>query len=297
MSYILHNKPNETGIPRASAFFKPHPDYQPGYEAGGNFIDTVNVYQNEQSEEWIGEWVEASQNRDSLVLATKFTMDYRSHAIGKGPRAANFAGNSRHSIHVSIRDSLKKLRTDYIDIYYVHYWDFTTSIKEAMNPLHILVKQGKVLYLGALDTPAWIAAAANTYAIDHGKTPFSIYQGRWNLLNRDFERDIIPMARQFSMSLAPWDVLGGGKFQSTAKLERRKSAGEGLRAFAGRPPHETEEEIKVSEALEKAGNVFPLIGGRKVEHLKDNIRALSLKLTQDQIMHLEGQALRPRLPA
>lgn len=131
MSYILHNKPNETGIPRASAFFKvsgsggsdvprwvlnlePHPDYQPGYEAGGNFIDTVNVYQNEQSEEWIGEWVEASQNRDSLVLATKFTMDYRSHAIGKGPRAANFAGNSRHSIHVSIRDSLKKLRTDYI---------------------------------------------------------------------------------------------------------------------------------------------------------------------------------------
>lgn len=84
------------------------------YEAGGNFIDTANIYQNEQSEEWIGEWAEASQNRDSLVLATKFTMDYRSHAIGKGPRAANFPGNSRHSIHVSVRDSLKKLRTDYI---------------------------------------------------------------------------------------------------------------------------------------------------------------------------------------
>lgn len=84
------------------------------YEAGGNFIDTANVYQNEQSEQWIGEWVEARQNRDSLVLATKFTMDYRSHAIGKGPQAANFAGNSRHSIHVGVRDSLKKLRTDYI---------------------------------------------------------------------------------------------------------------------------------------------------------------------------------------
>ncbi|CAI7567555.1 unnamed protein product [Penicillium discolor] len=82
------------------------------YEAGGNSIDIANIYQNEQSEEWIGEWAEASQNRDSLVLATKFTMDYRSHAIGKGPRAANFAGNSRHIIHVSVRDSLKKLRTD-----------------------------------------------------------------------------------------------------------------------------------------------------------------------------------------
>ncbi|KAJ5687432.1 hypothetical protein N7536_010051 [Penicillium majusculum] len=227
------------------------------YEAGGNFIDTANIYQNEQSEEWIGEWAEASQNRDSLVLATKFTMDYRSHAIGKGPRAANFPGNSRHSIHVSVRDSLKKLRTDYIDIDYVHYWDFTTSIKEVMDALHILVEQ----------------------------------------------------AREFGMALAPWDVLGGGKFQSKAELERRKTAGEGLRAFAGRPPHQTEEEIKVSEALEKvasehgiesvtsvalayvmskAGNVFPLIGGRKVEHLKDNIQALSLKLTQEQIEHLES---------
>ncbi|KAJ5623838.1 Aldo/keto reductase [Penicillium lagena] len=279
------------------------------YEAGGNFIDTASNYQNEQSEQWIGEWVEARQNRDSLVLATKFSMDYRSHAIGKGSQAANFAGNSRRSIHVGARDSLKKLRTDYIDIYYVHFWDFTTSIKEVMDALHILVEQGKVLYLGASDTPAWIVAAANTYAIDHGKTPFSIYQGRWNLLNRDFERDIIPMARQFDMALAPWDVLGGGKFQSKSELERRKSAEEGLRAFAGRPPHQTEEEIKVSEALakvasehgiesvtsvalayvmSKAGNVFPLIGGRKVEHLTDNIQALSLKLTQEQIEYLES---------
>jgi len=279
------------------------------YEAGGNFIDTASVYQNEQSEQWIGEWVEARQNRDSLVLATKFSMDYRSHAIGKGPQAANFAGNSRRSIHVGVRDSLKKLRTNFIDIYYVHFWDFTTSIKEVMDALHILVEQGKVLYLGVSDTPAWIVAAANTYAIDHGKTPFSIYQGRWNLLNRDFERDIIPMARQFGMALAPWDVLGGGKFQSKAELERRKAAGEGLRAFAGRPPYQTEEEIKVSEALaevasehgidsvtsvalayvmSKAGNVFPLICGRKIEHLKDNIQALSLKLTQEQIEHLES---------
>ncbi|KAJ5690939.1 Aldo/keto reductase [Penicillium malachiteum] len=279
------------------------------YEAGGNFIDTASNYQNEQSEQWIGEWVEARKNRDQLVLATKFSMDYRSHAVGRGPPAANFAGNSRRGIHVSVRDSLKKLRTDYIDIYYVHFWDYTTSIKEVMDALHILVEQGKVLYLGASDTPAWIVAAANTYAIDHGKTPFSIYQGRWNLLHRDFERDIIPMARHFGMALAPWDVLGQGKFQSKAELERRKATGESLRAFGGKPPQQTEEEIKASEALakvasehgiesvtavalayimSKAANVFPLIGGRKVEHLKDNIQALSLKLTQEQIEHLES---------
>ncbi|KAJ4865715.1 aldo/keto reductase family domain-containing protein [Trichoderma breve] len=279
------------------------------YAAGGNFIDTANNYQNEQSETWIGEWLAARKNRDSVVLATKFSMDYRSHAQGTGVPSANFAGNSRHSIHVSVRDSLKKLQTDYIDIYYVHYWDYTTSIKELMDSLHVLVQQGKVLYLGASDTPAWIVAAANTYAIDHGKTPFSIYQGRWNLLHRDFERDIIPMARQFGMALAPWDVLSGGKFQSKAELERRQKSGEALRSFAGKPAHQNPDEVKVSEALakvaaehgtesvtsialayvlSKASNVFPIVGGRKVQHLQDNIQALSIKLTPAQIEYLES---------
>ncbi|KAI9648456.1 putative aryl-alcohol dehydrogenase aad14 [Ciborinia camelliae] len=279
------------------------------YEAGGNFIDTANAYQNEQSELWIGEWLNARHNRDSVVLATKFSMDYRSHAIGQGPQAANFAGNSRRSIHVAIRDSLKKLQTDYIDVYYVHYWDYTTSIKELMDTLHILVEQGKILYLGASDIPAWIVSAANTYAKEQGKTPFSIYQGRWNIMMRDFEREIIPMARHFGMALAPWDVLGGGRFQTTAALEKRKNAGEQLRTSAGRPPQQTENEIKISGALEKvaaehgaasitsialayvmskAANVIPVVGGRKVEHLKDNIKALSIKLTNEQITFLEG---------
>jgi len=213
---------------------------------------------------------------------------------------------------------LKKLQTDYVDIYYVHYWDYTTSIKEVMDALHNLVEQGKVLYLGASDTPAWIVAAANTYAIDHGKTPFSIYQGRWNLMIRDFEREIIPMARQFGMALAPWDVLGGGKFQSKTELERRKNAGEGLRNFGGRPPHQTEDEIKISEALakvasehgiesvtaialayvmSKASNVFPVVGGRKIEHLTDNIKALSIKLTDEQLEYLESvQPFTPGFP-
>lgn len=177
-----------------------------------------------------------------------------------------------------------------------------------MDALHILVQQGKVLYLGISDTPAWIVSAANTYAREQGKTPFSVYQGRWNIMSRDFEREIIPMARHFGMALAPWDVVGGGKFQSKKQIEERKKQGEGLRSFLG--PEQSPQEAKVSAALEKVAeehgthsltavalayvmqktpNVFPIIGGRKVEHLMDNIQSLSLKLTDEQIKFLESQ--------
>ncbi|KAL2882780.1 putative aryl-alcohol dehydrogenase aad14 [Colletotrichum sp. CLE4] len=277
------------------------------FESGGNFIDTANGYQDEQSEKWIGDWMKERGNREQIVLATKYTSDYQSHALGKG-HTANFTGNHRRSLHVSIRDSLKKLGTDYIDILYLHWWDYTTSIKEIMDSLHILVEQGKVLYLGISDTPAWVVSAANTYAVGHGKTPFSVYQGRWSVMHRDFERDILPMAHTFGMALCPWDVLGSGKFQSKKALEERKKAGEGLRSFVS-TGEQTEMEVKMSEALEKvagehgtesvtaialayvrskAPNVIPIVGGRKVEHLKANIDALKIKLTDEQIAFLEG---------
>ncbi|OIW23634.1 aryl-alcohol dehydrogenase [Coniochaeta ligniaria NRRL 30616] len=281
------------------------------FDAGGNFIDTANNYQNEQSETWLGEWMQKRGNRDQIVLATKFTSDYRSHAVGKG-NGPNFAGNHKKSLHMSARDSLKKLQTEYIDILYIHWWDHTTSIKELMDALHILVEQGKVLYLGASDMPAWIVSAANQYAVDSNKTPFSIYQGRWNVMIRDFEREIIPMARMWGMALAPWDVLGGGMFQTKKAIEERTAKGEGLRSMmtlAGQETKQTPEQEAVSAALEKvagehgvesitaialayvlgkAEDVFPIIGGRKVEHLKDNMKALSIKLTDEQIKYLES---------
>jgi aryl-alcohol dehydrogenase-like predicted oxidoreductase len=153
-------------------------------------------------------------------------------------------------MHVSVRDSLKKLQTDWIDILYLHWWDYSSSIPEIMDSLHILVEQGKVMYLGISDTPAWIVSAANEYALARGKTPFAVYQGRWNLMIRDFERDIIPMARHYGMALAPWDVLGGGKFQSKKALEQRKKEGEKLRSLVG-GGEQTEQERKISEALEE----------------------------------------------
>jgi aryl-alcohol dehydrogenase-like predicted oxidoreductase len=277
------------------------------YEAGGNFIDTANNYQDEQSETWIGEWMVQRQNRDQLVIATKFTTDFRSYELGRG-KAPNHCGNHRRSLHMSVRDSLKKLQTDWIDILYVHWWDQTTSIEEVMDSLQILVEQGKVLYLGISDTPAWIVTAANLYARAHGKTPFSIYQGRWNVMLRDFEREILPMARHFGMAIAPWDALGGGKFKTKEEIERRKAGGEKLRSIL--TSEQSEDETKMSAALEKvaaehgitsltavalayvmakAPNVFPLVGGRKVEYLQDNIQALKIRLTAEQIGYLESQ--------
>ncbi|CAD0115005.1 unnamed protein product [Aureobasidium uvarum] len=269
--------------------------------AGGNFIDTANNYQNEQSEQWLGEWMQERGNRDQMVIATKFT----GYALGKG-KAANHCGNHKRSLFMSVRDSLKKLQTDFMDVLYLHWWDHTTSIEEIMDSLHILVEQGKVMYLGISDSPAWVVSAANYYAKAHGKTPFSIYQGRWNIMLRDFEREIIPMARHFGMALAPWDVLGGGKFQSKAAIEERKKKNEGLRNMMGNS-EQTEDEVKISAALEevanehnvtvtavalayvmsKTTNVFPLVGGRKVEHLHDNIKALTIKLSDAQIKKLE----------
>lgn len=275
-------------------------------ESGGNFIDTANNYQDEESETWIGEWMAERKNRDNLVIATKYTTDYKSYELGKG-NAVNYCGNSKRSLHISVRDSLKKLQTDWIDILYLHWWDHTTSIEEIMDSLHMLVEQGKVLYLGISDSPAWVVSAANTYARAHGKTPFSIYQGRWNVMRRDFEREIIPMARHFGMALAPWDVLGQGKFQTKKAVEERAKSGEGLRSMKG--ADQTEEEIMTSEALckvaaehgiespttialayvlAKAPHVFPIVGGRKIEHLQDNIKALSIKLTKAQIEYLES---------
>ncbi|KAM3423803.1 hypothetical protein BST61_g1205 [Cercospora zeina] len=274
--------------------------------AGGNFIDTANNYQNEQSEEWVGEWMAKKKNRDYMVVATKFTTCYRMEKDGKG-KTVNHGGNHKKSLHMSLRDSLRKLQTDYIDILYLHWWDWTTGIEEIIDSLDAVVKSGKVLYLGISDSPAWVVSAANEYAKAHGKTQFTVYQGRWNIMIRDFERDILPMARHYGMALAPWDVIGGGKFQTQRQIEERKKNNEGLRSIVG--PGQTEQQERFSAALEKvanshglesptaialayvmakAPNVFPIVGGRKVEHLHQNIKSLEVKLSQQEIEELES---------
>lgn len=220
----------------------------------------------------------------------------------------NYTGNNAKSLKVSVDASLRKLRTDYIDIFYVHWWDWNTSIKEVMDNLHNLVTAGKILYLGASDMPAWVVAYANQYAESQGKTPFVIYQGAWNVMERSFEREIIPMARTLGLALAPWNVLAAGKLRTDAEEQRRIESGEKGRMLSG-DWLRNENEKKMSAALEKVAKevgtehitavaiayvmqktpyVFPIIGGRKVEHLNANIEALNISLTQEQIEYLES---------
>jgi aryl-alcohol dehydrogenase-like predicted oxidoreductase len=249
--------------------------------------------------------MEARKCRDLMFIATKYKTNYRSWELGKG-ETVNYYGNHRKSLHLSVRDSLAKLKTDYIDLMYLHWWDWTTSIREVMDALHIFVEQGKVLYLGISDAPVWIVAAANTYAIQQGKTPFSVYQGRWNVIRRDVERDIIPMARQFGMAICPWDVLGGGKFQT------KKQLGEGAKSpqISRSSSQQTDDERRASDVLEqvavehgedttiqqialayvmhKTRNVFPMIGFRKVENLIENLKALDICLTNEQMQRLDS---------
>jgi aryl-alcohol dehydrogenase-like predicted oxidoreductase len=158
------------------------------FNQGGNFIDTANAYQDGESETWLGEWMTARENRDELVLATKYSSPYK--LSEKGKIQSNYGGNGIKSLRLSVDASLKKLQTSYIDLLYVHWWDYTVTIPELMHSLNDLVVAGKVMFLGISDTPAWIVAKANQYARDHGLRQFVVYQGLWNVAIRDFERDI-----------------------------------------------------------------------------------------------------------
>jgi aryl-alcohol dehydrogenase-like predicted oxidoreductase len=235
------------------------------------------------------------------VIATKFTTNFRTKgdATPASEIHANFTGNSTKSLAVSVEASLKKLRTSYIDILYVHWWDYSTSTPELMQSLNRLVNQGKVLYLGISDTPAWVVSKCNEYARNHGLRPFSVYQGRWSAASRDFEREIIPMAAAEGMALAPWGALGGGKFKTD---EQRSAAKSGRGGEAG-----SDADVAISRALEqvakrhntaltsvalayvmhKAPYVFPIVGGRNVDHLRGNIDALSLRLSEKDIADIE----------
>ncbi|KAI4960874.1 hypothetical protein J4E86_002500 [Alternaria arbusti] len=275
------------------------------YEQGGNFIDTAVNYQFGESEEWIGEWMEVRGVRDEMVLATKFTgMQITEREKEGGARCkSNYGGNSAKNMHTSIERSLKALRTSYVDIYYVHLWDSTASIPELMNALNDLVSSRRVLYLGISDTPAWIVVKANCYARQHGLRQFSIYQGRWSAADRSFEREIIPMALDEGMALAPWGVIGGGSFKTRAQRQNPEDGGRKMKIMV------IGNEEKVSNVLENIANakspvppitsvalayvmhkspyVFPIVGGRKISHLEGNIHALGLSLKSEEIQQID----------
>jgi aryl-alcohol dehydrogenase-like predicted oxidoreductase len=181
--------------------------------------------------------------RDEMVVATKFTTGYKAN-LGTKIIQSNFGGNNAKGMKHSVDASLQKLKTDYIDLLWVHWWDYSTSIEEVMYSLNELVVSGKVIYLGISDTPAWIVSKANEFARAHHLRPFVVYQGRWSAADRDFERDIIPMCKMENMGLCPWGSLGGGNFKTQAQRE----AGEGRKMIAP-----SDKQLKLSEVLEGIG--------------------------------------------
>ncbi|RAK72682.1 Aldo/keto reductase [Aspergillus fijiensis CBS 313.89] len=270
------------------------------FEKGGNFIDTANGYQNEESEIWLGDWLATRQVRDQIVLATKYSASFKGYE--QDIIQSNYGGNGTKSMRLSLEASLKKMQTEYVDIFYVHWWDYATTIPELMHALNDLVSAGKVLYLGISDTPAWVVAKANQYARDHGLRPFVVYQGMWNASMRDMEREILPMCRDEGMAVCAYGTLGQGQFQTEANFREREETQAGRK---GKPPTQAEKAVsKVLEAIatkksthitsvalayvmHKAPYVFPIVGGRKVDHLQGNITALSIALDGQEIAQIE----------
>nr|AAS89996.1 NorB [Aspergillus flavus] len=273
------------------------------YQQGGNFIDTANGYRAGESEMWLGEWMASRKNRDDIVLATKYAAGYRGHE--KDRIQVNYGGTGTKSMRLSVDASLQKLQTSYIDLLYVHWWDYTVSIPELMHALNDLVASGKVHYLGISDTPAWVVSKANQYARDHGLRQFVVYQGLWNAAKRDFERDILPMCRDEGMGLCPYGVLNQGRFRTEEGFRERDQANNaGGRNIIPLSEHDRNVsrvleivatskgvpllQVALAYVMQKAPYVFPIVGVRKVDHLTGVEPAVHISLTDEEVNAIEN---------
>ena len=269
-------------------------------ERGGNFIDTANLYTNGASETMLGEFMQG--RREQLVLATKFTLNMR-----KGD--PNAGGNHRKNIVQSIEASLRRLRTDYIDLYWLHAWESRTPIEEVLRSLDDLVRAGKVLYIGLSNTPAWKVAQANTLADLRGWTPFIAMQLEYSLIERNIERELVPLALEGNLGITPWSPLGGGIL--TGKYNPLGWEGEGTAipssrgAFVderinpkslaistevqrvAREVGRTPTQVALRWLLERPAVASPIIGARTVKQLEDNLGCLEFALESEHMARLE----------
>ena len=266
-------------------------------EAGGNFIDTANIYTNGTSEEFLGEFI--ASDRDAIVLATKYTN-------GLGDGNPNGSGNQRKSMVQSVEASLKRLNTDYIDVLWLHAWDFMTPPEEVMRAFDDLVRSGKVLYIGISDAPAWVVAQCNTLAELRGWTQFIGLQIEYNLIQRTPERELLPMAHTLDIGVTAWSPLASGwltgkytKGNSTG--EERRLDSEMMEGFVDKSDRNTKIAQTVDKVAEQIGTsssqvalawllskgVIPIVGARKVSHIEDNLKCVDLKLSSEQIQQLD----------
>jgi aryl-alcohol dehydrogenase-like predicted oxidoreductase len=267
-------------------------------EAGGNFIDTANLYTNGTSETLLGEFMKG--HRESMVLATKYT-----NAVpGADPNAA---GNHRKSMMQAVAASLKRLQTDYIDLYWVHVWDQITPVEEVMRGLDDLVSQGKVLYVGISDAPAWWIAQANTLACLRGWSSFAGLQIEYSLLERTVERELIPMAKALNLGVTAWSPLAGGvltgKYHGHGSTEPGRMSSDMMKEFLPEEQRTARIVAALKVVADQTGRsmaqvalawlrcrsvpVIPIIGARKLTQLQDNLASAELLLSAEQVKALD----------
>jgi len=265
-------------------------------EGGGNFLDTANKYHGGETEEILGRWLEG--RRDRMVLATKYTLAMDHEDV-------NSAGNHRKNMIRSVEDSLCRLKTDYIDLYWVHAWDDYTPVEETMRALDDLVRSGKVLYVGVSDFPAWVVSKANVLAELRGWTPFVGLQIEYSLLERTVERELLPMAEHFGLSVLAWAPLAAGVL--TGKYTRGGER-DSLRAEANEARGRlSESALAVAKAVDEVADELgatsaqvalawvqaqgylqiPIVGARKVEQIRDCMGASTLRLTDAHLTKLD----------
>ncbi len=277
-------------------------------EAGGNFIDTANIYTNGSSEKLVGEFIKG--HREEMVVATKYT-NAAVGFTGKAGTDANAGGNQRKSMVQAVEASLKRLGTDYIDLYWQHIWDGMTPVEEVMRAFDDLIRAGKVLYVGTSDAPAWVVAKSNTLAELRGWTRYVGLQIEYSLLERTVERELVPLAKDQQMTVLAWSPLRNGLLTGKYLPENvKQSEAEGARMHSEmmkgfgsvqESVHATVrevvgvgEELGVSAAQvalawlrHRPVPVIPIIGARKLAQMEDNLRSIDVKLSSDHLARLE----------
>lgn len=274
-------------------------------EAGGNFIDTADTYQAGQSEEILGELLQG--RRDDFVLATKFTQ-------GATPASGILAtGNSRKAMVASLEASLKRLKTERVDLYWVHFADGVTPIEEILRGLDDLSRSGKIHYAGLSDFPAWRVARAATIAELRGTLPVAGLQVEHSLVERTTEQDLLPMGQALGLGIVAWSPLGGGMLTGKYRRgEAGRAQGFGGRVFQAENSAQRtailDEVIRVADeigvspgqvaiAWVAAKGSLPIIGPRTVAQLADNLGAVKVKLTPEQVARLDKvSAIAPVFP-
>jgi aryl-alcohol dehydrogenase-like predicted oxidoreductase len=259
--------------------------------AGGNFIDTANNYTNGTSETIVGQLI--ARERQQFVVATKYTL----RMANGNPHDFNEGGNSRKSMRASVERSLRRLNTDYIDLLYLHMWDFTTPVDEVMRGMDDLVRSGKVLYIGFSDTPAWVISYAIGLAERYGWPRPVATQLPYSLLDRGAERDLIPMAKSLDLAVCTWGLLEGGaltgKYNSASSEPKRysdaspreKEVASLLVEMAAELGH-TPAQVAINWVRQQAPHIIPILGVRTLPQLRDNLGVLDFRLAADQLAQL-----------